>query len=122
MSELALMNEKGKAMAEVQASTVGGGTIVIMDKQGMPDAMLAGSTLRLGDVIGNVAGAGNVVGSPKSAAYLAADELHITDDKGFEVIVGTASLVTPRSGETHKTSAASIALFDKDKNVIWKAP
>jgi hypothetical protein len=31
-------------------------------------------------------------------------------------------MVTPRTGETHKTSAASLVLFDKDKNVIWKAP
>lgn len=116
MSELALMNEKGKAMAEVQGTTRGSGTIVLMDEQGMPDAMLADSTLRLGDVIGNVVGAGNVVGNLKSAAYLAADELHITDDKGFEAIVGTSNLVNPRSGETRKTSAASIALFDKDKN------
>jgi hypothetical protein len=122
MSQLALMNEKGKATAEVQGAALGGGTIVMMDGQGMPNAMLTGSTLRLGDVIGNVVGAGNVAGNLKSAAYLAADELHITDDKGFEAIVGTANLVTPRSGETHKTSAASIALVDKDKNVIWKAP
>jgi hypothetical protein len=46
----------------------------------------------------------------------------VSDEQGFQATLGTADLVTPRSGETHKTSAASLVLFDKKKNVIWKAP
>jgi len=48
--------------------------------------------------------------------------LTVTDKEGFETTVGTKDLVTSRTGETHKTSAASVVLFDKDKNVLWKAP
>jgi len=40
----------------------------------------------------------------------------------LQAIVGTADLVTPRSGAIHRTSAASLVLFDEEKNVIWKAP
>jgi hypothetical protein len=46
----------------------------------------------------------------------------ITDEQGFSVILGATQLVTPRTGENHATSAASLVLLDKDKNVIWKAP
>ena len=48
--------------------------------------------------------------------------LELKDREGFEATIGTTNLVTPRTGETHKTSVASVVLFDKDKNVLWKAP
>jgi hypothetical protein len=49
--------------------------------------------------------------------------LELSDDAGFKSSLGvTKELVTLRTGETHQTSAASLLLFDKDKNVIWKAP
>jgi hypothetical protein len=50
------------------------------------------------------------------------DSLFISDDQGFAATLGVKDLVTPRTGETHKTSAASLVMFDKAKNVIWKAP
>jgi hypothetical protein len=42
---------------------------------------------------------------------------------GFSMVLGTADLVTPTTGETHRTSAASITMFGngKDHKVIWKA-
>jgi len=46
----------------------------------------------------------------------------VSDEQGFQAILGTTELATPRTGETHKTSAASLVLFDKNKSVIWKAP
>ncbi len=48
--------------------------------------------------------------------------LELNDREGFKTTIGTTDLVTPSTGETHKTSAASVVMFDKDKNVIWKAP
>ncbi len=49
--------------------------------------------------------------------------VELSDDDGYEAALGVEkNLVTPRTGETHKTSAASLLLFDRDKNVIWKAP
>ncbi len=48
--------------------------------------------------------------------------LELEDAQGYSTVVGSASLVTPTTGETHQTSAASLVLFSKDKHVIWKAP
>ena len=49
--------------------------------------------------------------------------LELSDDAGFKSSLGvTKDLVTARTGETHQTSAASLLLFDKNANVIWKAP
>jgi len=48
--------------------------------------------------------------------------LMVEDRDGFSAVLGSADLVTPRTGETHRTSAASVVLFDKDRNVIWSAP
>jgi hypothetical protein len=51
-----------------------------------------------------------------------ASRMQVDDAEGFAATLGATDLVTPRTGEKHKTSAASLVLFDKDKNVIWKAP
>ena len=48
--------------------------------------------------------------------------LAIFDDEGFETRIGSTDLVTPATGETHVTSAASAVMLDKDKKVLWKAP
>ena len=48
--------------------------------------------------------------------------LELADKDGFKTTIGVTSLVTPRTGETHTTSAASVILFDKDKKALWKAP
>lgn len=54
----------------------------------------------------------------------AADDPHLTirDREGFSSVFGRSSLITPSTGETHKTSAASVVLFDKDGHKIWSAP
>jgi hypothetical protein len=48
--------------------------------------------------------------------------LTIRDREGFSSVFGSSSLITPSTGETHKTSAASIVLFDKDGHKVWSAP
>ncbi|MBI1955436.1 MAG: hypothetical protein HYS38_03485 [Acidobacteria bacterium] len=48
--------------------------------------------------------------------------VELKDSGGFKTTIGTADLETIQTGETHKTSAASVVLFDKDGKVIWKAP
>ena len=62
----------------------------------------------------------------EAAARLAviadAPTLDLSDKEGFQTTIGTADLITPGTGETSKTSAASMVLFDKDKKVLWKAP
>jgi hypothetical protein len=46
----------------------------------------------------------------------------LSDKAGFKTTIGTADLQTPRTGGTHRTSAASVILFGKDKTVLWSAP
>ena len=41
---------------------------------------------------------------------------------GFQTVIGTTHLVTKQTCEVHKTSAASVVMFDKDDKVIWEAP
>jgi hypothetical protein len=50
--------------------------------------------------------------------------LCLGDAAGFETDIGSTSLVTPLTGETHKTSAASVVMFGngKEHKVIWQAP
>jgi hypothetical protein len=38
----------------------------------------------------------------------------------FQATVGSTDLVTPETGESRKTSAASVVMFGKDGKVIWR--
>lgn len=48
----------------------------------------------------------------------------LADSAGYSMTLGGASLVSPTTGETRQTSAASIVMFgnSKDHHVIWQAP
>jgi hypothetical protein len=48
--------------------------------------------------------------------------LTLSDTQGFKAIVGKASLRSPSTGTTSKTSAASVILFDKQGASVWSAP
>jgi len=48
--------------------------------------------------------------------------LDLIDGSGFRTIVGSTDLVTTRTGESHKTSAASLLMLNPHGNVIWRAP
>jgi hypothetical protein len=48
--------------------------------------------------------------------------LAVGDREGFHAELGNTDLVTLRTGEKHKTSAASLVLFGKDGKVLWSAP
>jgi len=61
------------------------------------------------------------VGEP-SRMELGRGRLRLTDAQGFSANFGETELVKPSTGEKHTTSAASVVLFDRNKNVIWKAP
>jgi hypothetical protein len=53
---------------------------------------------------------------------VAGPSIAITDAEGYEAVIGRTNLVTAKTGEEHKTSAASLVLFNKEKDVLWKAP
>jgi hypothetical protein len=46
----------------------------------------------------------------------------VSDESGFRATLGPTELAIPRSGERHQTSAASLIMFNKEKNIIWRAP
>lgn len=49
-------------------------------------------------------------------------ELNLTDPAGYRSVLGVTDLAAPATGKTHKTSGASLVMFDKKGNVIWQAP
>jgi hypothetical protein len=53
---------------------------------------------------------------------VAASRVLVHDTDGFAATLGVTDLLTSRTGEKHKTSAASLILFDKDQKVLWRAP
>lgn len=47
--------------------------------------------------------------------------IDLMDQNGFSTAIGDGMLTT-KSGQFKKTTAASIALFNKDRKVLWSAP
>jgi hypothetical protein len=144
--KVVLFDEKGKPSVQLTGGSgpTGGnagvhGGISLFDSQGNERASFLvdenGAYIRLADakdsvkallresVLGIDDGALMVANQEtKAITVVSSDHVMVSDGQGFFSTLGTADLVTPKTGETHKTSAASLALFDKDKNVIWKAP
>lgn len=50
--------------------------------------------------------------------------IELSDAAGYSMDLGTTNTITPTTGQTQQTSAASIVMFGNDKNhhVIWRAP
>lgn len=63
-------------------------------------------------------------GKPRAWMWLKGNspQFGVGTAKSFETIIGGSSLVTPLTGETHRTSAASIVMLGKGGSVIWQAP
>jgi len=114
---LALYDEKGNARVLLNGTgDVYGSNFAISDSEGKQ----LGSFLGV-DGYGAMLGIYNGKGDLR--AILTPGNLELTDDDGFKSAMGVEkNLVTPRTGETHQTSAASVLLFSRDGNVIWRAP
>jgi hypothetical protein len=119
--EMLLFDENGKPRVQVRGGVgktgIGGG-VSVFDAHGQERGTFAAAAV---DPLGG--GFLSLVdskGTPKTILH--EGDVTVSDDQGFEATLGAQELVTPRTGETHKTSAASLILFDKDKNIIWKAP
>jgi len=102
-------------------------TLAMYDNTGKIRVMLNGSDIAFEDAKGHLGGElGNgtltLAGENNSFAMLSPYNLNLQDQDGFLATLGVTNIVTPRTGQTQRTSAASLVLFDKNKNVIWKAP
>jgi len=88
-----------------------------------PDASLTlhgpiGKTI--GPLIGLVHG-GSVIRISEALSYQN-PMIQVEDKDGYSATLGHAELISPKTGETRKTSAASLTFFDKEQHVIWQAP
>jgi hypothetical protein len=102
-------------------------TLALYDSAGKTRVMLNDSDITFENAQGHLGGQlgdGTLMlgGEKDSFAVLSPYNLNLQDQDGFLTTLGVTNIVTPRTGETHRTSAASLVLFDKNKNVIWKAP
>jgi hypothetical protein len=70
----------------------------------------------------SLAGGALSIGDQTSGVWVTRYSVGLFDEQGFEATLGRSALVTPHTGETQMRSAASLVMFDKNKNVIWKAP
>ena len=63
-------------------------------------------------------------GSPRAALALDNEQprLQLTDTDGFTAILGSNPLVTGNSQAVQKTNAASLLLFGKEREILWRAP
>jgi hypothetical protein len=107
------LDEDGNHTLSILGGIGGLGGSLFIYSQGKPTLVMDSAELRLGGITST---------SGKETTLIESGSLSLQDDEGFRTAVGTTDLITPRAGETHKSSAASLTLFDKDKNVIWKAP
>jgi hypothetical protein len=120
MPQMVFLDAKGTTNLELDGSMTGalGGAVGVDDEQGR----------RVSTLFANSSGGvfwvsnGHPTGKGSSMVSLLPGNVEVIDEEGFEASIGTEDLVTPRTGETHKTSGASLVLFDKNKNVLWKAP
>jgi hypothetical protein len=48
--------------------------------------------------------------------------LTLLDKQGFAAVLGNTGLEITQTGETRKTSAASLVMHGKDGKVLWRAP
>lgn len=61
------------------------------------------------------------VGRPDDPS-LPAPQLSLIDRDAYELDLGKTGLVTTNTGESHQTSAVSVVMIGKNKDVLWSAP
>jgi hypothetical protein len=108
--------DKMKMLLYLAGSAIGSkqeSSIYLYGKNGEQARMLADSQGQRLELLGN-----------KTSAVLSGDEpsLKLTDADGYSTAIGQQDLVTERTGEKKKTSAASVVLFGQDRKVIWRTP
>jgi hypothetical protein len=119
---IGVLDAQGRPRADMHFSTSGGPGIILSDAQGKLSIDMAvdpsgGPNIMLSDAQGKVSiGMGvDLSGAPN---------IMLHDPQGFEMDLGSPKTRTPRTGQTHQTSAASIVMLGNDRpgHVIWKAP
>lgn len=57
-----------------------------------------------------------------SASGPSSPSIEVADSEGYATEIGVTGRTYPTTGETQKSSAASLVLLGKDQSVLWSAP
>jgi len=63
-----------------------------------------------------------LLSGPQGELSVNLDLIQLSDRQGFRSVLGVTNIVFPTTGESHKTSAAALTMFDKEGKLIWQAP
>lgn len=96
--------------------------LALYDEKGQASGLLDDDSITFTKSHVSLAGGVLSIGDQTAAVVVSAYSVGLFDEQGFEATLGRRALATPRTGETQMRSAASLVLFDRNKNVIWKAP
>ena len=121
-SNITLSDSQGKPGVVMAALSSGASGISLSDSQGK-----AGVAMTVSPSGEPSVGLSDSQGNPRVfMVVLPSGEPDITlqDAQGFSMDLGSTNTVTLTTGQTQKTSAASIVMFGNDKkhHVIWQAP
>jgi hypothetical protein len=74
--------------------------------------------------LGGIRGGGGSYGTPTLLLKGGSPSVGLSDSQGFRMDLGSTGTINTKTGETQRTSAASIVMFgnDKKRHVIWQAP
>jgi hypothetical protein len=97
-------------------------TLALYDEKGETSGFLDDDEVNFLKSHVSLAGGVLSMGDQTSGLVVSRYSVGLFDEQGFEATLGRRALATPRTGETQMRSAASLVMFDKNKNVIWKAP
>ncbi|MGH9357712.1 MAG: hypothetical protein ACRD1O_00885 [Terriglobia bacterium] len=122
---IVLSDAKGKKRAAVAVDSSGGTAgIALTDAQGEPREMMGVDSSGAPGIWLD-----DAQGIPRASMAVSSSgnpTIELTDAQGFGMTLGRTSTATPTTGQTQRTSAASIVMFGKSKSkdhpVIWRAP
>jgi hypothetical protein len=97
-------------------------TLALYDEKGQAVGLLNNDSITFIKSHISLGGGALSIGDQTSGVVVSPYSVGLFDEQGFELTLGRRALATPRTGETQMRSAASLVMFDKNKNVIWKAP
>jgi hypothetical protein len=97
-------------------------TLALYDEKGQVNGVLDDDSIIFFKSHVSLAGGALSIGDQTYGLVVSRYSVGLFDEQGFEATLGRSSLATPRTGETQMRSAASLVMFDKNKNVIWQAP
>ena len=123
-----LVDGSGRVRAKLFDGADGSPALLFYNRVGVVEGSLGGNALLLGS--GVTGGQLVATSAPKydvHGNFVYGPALAISDSSGFQAVVGATASETPKTGETQRTSAASIILWgspgkDGKSAALWQAP